>query len=88
MLFYLINKGEVINDKTVLKAYDLDIQEFGSARKTLTVENIINIDDKLYEVYDYVYSNLHNKGVYVIRPYVMNYYNAVKNKSLDVEAVK
>jgi len=88
VLFYLIRKGEVINDKTVLKAYDLGIQEFGSARKTLTVGNIINIDDKLYEVYDYIYSNLHNKGVYVITSYVMQYYTAVRNESLDTGMVK
>lgn len=88
MLFYLINKDETINHNTILKAYELDVPEFGSMRKTLIVGNIIEIDDKLYEVYDYIYSNIHNKGTYVIKPYIMQYYKAIRNEKLDVEVFK
>ncbi|WP_342532683.1 hypothetical protein MHB40_14615 [Lysinibacillus sp. FSL K6-0057] len=88
MLFYLIKKGETIDAKTVLQPYDLNVPELGSMRKTLTVGNIIEIDDELYEVYDYIYSNIHNKGAYVITPYVMQYYKAVRSENLDVEVIK
>jgi len=88
MLFNLIKKGEIIDDNTVLQAYELNIPEFGSGRKTLIVGSIIKIDDKLYEVYDYVYSNLHKKGAHVIEPYVMKYYEAIRNESLDARPVK
>lgn len=86
MLFYLHLYGEPLNESTKLKAFDLDLIEYGSGRQTLIEMDIINIDGKYYEVRKYVYLESHGKGVYIISPYTMRYYNATRKTELDIKS--
>lgn len=67
MLFYLIEDGVKITENTHVKAYDLPIQEYGSARNTLSIGDIVEIEEGLIKITDYSYSYILNKGIYEYR---------------------
>lgn len=84
MLFYLVRRGEKVNRDTKLKAYDVEMQEFGSGRETLSVGKIVEIDGKLVEIWDYVYSEQHKKGYHVYVDYNPRIYKGVRVENKDV----
>lgn len=85
MLFYIREKGLEINKDSVLHAYEVDIVADGPLRKTLTNGDLVSIDDSLYVVDDYVYSNIHKKGVYIVKPYVLISYKAKRVIEEDIK---
>lgn len=82
MIFYLHDANEFITEHTKLKAYDLNIQEFESSRKTLSKGDKVKLRGLLYEVVDYEYSGYHKKGIHLITPYYEEFYYAEEIKEI------